>query len=68
MGKSSERIKTLELVVQQLQQAQNETRVAVEQLARITGLEYSQDLRDWVAKDKLDALRKEPRESKTTGL
>ena len=66
MGKSSERIKTLELVAQQLQQAQNETRVAVEQLARITGLEYSQDIRDWVAKDKLDALRKEPRESKAT--
>ena len=61
MGKSSERIKTLELIAQQLQQAQNETRDAVEKLARITGLEYSNDIRDWIAKEKLDALRKEPR-------
>lgn len=66
MSQSGERIKTLELVVQQLQQALNETRVSIDKLAKISGLEYSHDVMDWVAKDKLDALRKEPRESKAT--
>ena len=47
----------LNALAQQLQ----ETRTVIEKLAKVSGLEYSQDVKEWVAKEKLDALRKEPR-------
>ena len=40
----------------------NEQAQSIEKLARIQGLEYSQDLKDWVSKSKMDDLRRKPRE------
>lgn len=56
-----ERIKVLEMALQQVQAQHQQTRNAMEKLAAISGLEYSNDIQDWVSKDKLDALRKAPR-------
>lgn len=56
-----ERIKVLEMALQQVQAQHQQTRNAMEKLAAISGLEYSNDIQDWVKKDKLDALRKAPR-------
>ena len=37
---------------------------ALEQLAAIAGLEYSNDIKDWVSKKKLQELKKNPRDAK----
>lgn len=49
------------MALQQVQAQHQQTRNAMEKLAAISGLEYSNDIQDWVSKDKLDALRKAPR-------
>ncbi|KKL08831.1 hypothetical protein LCGC14_2571940 [marine sediment metagenome] len=36
----------------------------VEQLAATLGLEYSNDIKDWVSKKKLQELKKNPRDAK----
>lgn len=59
--KNNERIKLLEMAIQQLGQQLQETRTVMEKLAVISDLEWSNDLHDWVKKDNLDALRKAPR-------
>jgi hypothetical protein len=59
---------SMTVLAQQVQEAKNmlgqqlqETRSLMEKLAAVTGLEYSVDVKDWVAKSKLDELRKHPR-------
>lgn len=37
---------------------------ALEQLAAVGGLEYSNDIKDWVSKKKLQELKKNPRDAK----
>jgi hypothetical protein len=59
--KNNERIKLLEITVQQLgqqlSQQLQETRNLLEGLAAVSDLEYSLDARKWVSKEKLKALR-----------
>ena len=49
------------IAIQNLTRELQQTRDALEKLARVAGLEYSQDLQDWLAKGKLDELRHAPR-------
>lgn len=44
-----------------LEKRSNDIETSVEKLGAIDGLEYMPEFKDWVAKAKLDALRKEPR-------
>ena len=45
-----------------LQRQLQETRDIVEKLGKVGGVEYSEDIKDWVSKKKLDKLRKNPRD------
>lgn len=42
-------------------QAVNDTMGAVEKLAKIQGLDYSNDIKDWVSLEKLQELKDNPR-------
>ena len=44
------------------QQEHQETRSIMEKLGRVAGLEYSQDVSDWVSKKKLTELKAHPRD------
>jgi hypothetical protein len=61
MESETERILRLELTVQNVMQQLMETRAALEQLAAVSGLEYSLDAKCWVGRDKLIELRSNPR-------
>lgn len=67
-----ERVKLLEIQVQQLTQQMQQmasqlakdiqqNRTTLEKLAEVSGLEYSQDAGAWASKEKLKALRESPR-------
>lgn len=56
-----ERFMALVQAVNNLTNSLIETRDALEKLGKMSGLEYSQDVKDWVSKDQLDQLRREPR-------
>ena len=56
-----QKISALIVSLNQLAAEMKETRKVIEKLAAVHGLEWSQDLKDWVSKEKLDELRKNPR-------
>jgi len=51
----------LEIAMAQLQASVNTLSEAMGKLGAVDGLEWIQDLREWVLKAKLDDLRKNPR-------
>jgi len=51
----------LATLANQVAKAIQETRDCLEKLGAVSGLEWSQDLKTWVSKKKLDQLKKEPR-------
>ena len=56
--------KAIEEIRQQNLQMLGQFNKVVEQLGATLGLEYSNDIKDWVSKKKLQELKKNPRDAK----
>ena len=57
-------IQGMQAAAKVMQTTMGETRAALERLAKINRLEWSQDAQDWVDIAKLAELKKNPRESR----
>ena len=60
-AETEQKINALTNNVNALMKVVNEQANSIEQLAAIQGLEYSQDCKTWVSKEKLAELRSNPR-------
>ena len=56
--------KAIDEAKQQVLQLLGQFNKAIEQLGATLGLEYSNDIKDWVSKKKLQELKKNPRDAK----